>query len=171
MRTIRTKVYKFDELTPEGQQKAIENLYDINVDYNWWQYTYEDAANIGLEIKEFDLDRNRHAKGEFTLAANEVAANILRDHGQNCETFKTATSFMEDWQPVFDAYMDENSEKYESRESENELQELEDDFLKSLLEDYSIILQKECDYLQSKEAIIETIKANDYEFYDNGKLI
>lgn len=171
MRTIRTKVYKFNELTPEGQQNAIEKLYDINVDHNWWEFTYEDAANIGLKITEFDLDRNRSAKGEFTIAANEVAANIFRDHGQDCETYKTAKSYMEVWQPVFDAYMDENSEKYESRESENELQDIEDDFLKSLLEDYSILLQKECDYRTSKEAIIETINANEYEFLANGKLI
>lgn len=171
MRTIRTKVYKFNELTAEGKEKAIENLSDINVDHNWWEFTYEDAANIGLKITEFDLDRNRHAKGEFTLAANEVAANIFRDHGQDCETYKTAQAFMEDWQPVFNAYMDETSPKYESRESENELQDIEDEFLRSLLEDYSIMLQRECDYRQSKEAIIETIEANEYEFYANGKLI
>jgi len=54
---------------------------------------------------------------------------------------------------------------------ENELQDIEDEFLKSLLEDYSIMLQKECYYKQSKEAIIETIEANEYEFYANGKLI
>ncbi len=171
MRTIRTKVYKFKELTEEGQQKAIENLYDINVDFEWWESTYEDAERIGLKITGFDLDGNRHANGEFKLAANEVAANIFGDHGKDCETFKTATKFMEDWQPVFDSYMDETSEKYESREAEDELQELEDEFLKSLLEDYSIMLQKESEYLQSKEVIIETIEANDYEFYANGKLI
>jgi hypothetical protein len=39
------------------------------------------------------------------------------------------------------------------------------------LEDYSIILQKECDYLSSEESIIETIEANDYEFDIDGNLI
>ncbi len=121
MRTVRTKVYKFDELSKEAQQKAIERLSDINVDYDWWQSTYEDAANIGLKITGFDLDQNRHAKGEFTLSANEVAANIFRDHGDSCTTYKTATVFMEEWQPVFDEYM-------QTEEGENKLIDIEDKF-------------------------------------------
>jgi len=48
------------------------------------------------------------------------------------------------------------------------LQEMEDDFLNSLIEDYSIILQNESEYLQSDEAIKETILANDYEFTKDG---
>ncbi len=162
MRTIRTKVYKFNELTEEGQQKAIENLSDINVDYSWWESTYEDAANIGLKITSFDLDRNRHAKGEFITSAAETAELIQSNHGKDCETYKTATTFLND--------LNELTGKHENIEdvNENDIEELEDEFLKSLLEDYSIMLQKECDYLQSKEAIIETIEANDYEFYANG---
>jgi hypothetical protein len=31
-------------------------------------------------------------------------------------------------------------------------------------------IQNEFEYLQSKEAIIETIKANDYDFTEDGKL-
>lgn len=171
MRTIRTKVYKFDELNEAGKEAAINKLQDINVDYEWWESIYEDANNIGLSLQSFDLDRNRHATGTFTLAANEVAQNIFNNHGEMCETYKTATSFMEEWQPVFYAYMDEGGEHYEDSELEDQLQELEDDFLKSLLEDYSIMLQKESEYLMSSEAIIETIKANEYEFTQDGRMI
>jgi myo-inositol catabolism protein IolC len=169
MKTIEIKLYKFSELSEEAKQKAIEKHYDINVDYDWWQNTYEDARQIGLKITSFDLDRNRHAKGEFLLSACEVAQNILNEHGESCQTYKTAQSFMEDWQPVFNDYMNEESENYESRELEGEMQEMEDDFLKSLCEDYSIMLQNEYEYLYSDEAIIETIEANDYDFTENGK--
>jgi hypothetical protein len=171
MRTIRTKVYKFNELSNDAKDAAIESLYDINVDNNWWDFTYDDAENIGLKIKSFDIDRASYVNAEFTLAANEVAQNIFRDHGESCETYKTAQSFMNEWQLVFSEYMNENSDKYESAESEDKLQELENEFLKSLCEDYRIILSKEYDYLTSKEAITETIEANEYEFYSNGKLI
>lgn len=170
MKTIEIKLYSFDELSDDAKQKAIESLSDINVDYNWWQWTYEDAKNIGLKITSFDLDRRRHATGEFILSACEVAQNIFNQHGEMCETYKTATNFMEQWQPVFSNYLDETHKDYESRESEELMQELEDEFLESLLEDYSIMLQNECDYLQSDEAIIETIRANDYDFTENGKL-
>ncbi len=167
-RTIRTKVYKFEELTTEAQQKAIEKNSDINVNYCWWDSVYEDAKNIGLKITSFDLDRNRHATGKFTISANEVAANIFKDHGEMCETFKTAAAFMAEWEPIFNNYMDEESEEYESAESEEKLNELEEDFLKSILEDYSLMLQKECEYLQSEEAIKETIIINEYEFTKDG---
>lgn len=171
MRTIETKVYFFDELSKEGQKKAIDNEREINVDREWWDTTYEDAEQIGLKLEFFDLDRNRHATGEFILSASEVAQNILTQHGENCGTYKTAENFLSEWNPVFANYMDETSPDYESRESEEKLLELEAEFLKSLLEDYSIILQKDCEYLQSAEAIIETLKANDYEFTENGKLV
>jgi len=170
MKTKTINIYSFNELSDEAKQTAIEELYDINVNHDWWECTYEDAENIGLKITSFDLDRNRHAKGELILSFAEVIANILKEHGENCETYKTAEKYMERWQPVFNEYMDENSPKYESGEAENELQEIEDEFLNELLEDYSIILQREYEYLTSEEAIIETIEANEYEFTENGEL-
>jgi len=168
MRTVRTKVYSFNELSNEAQQTAINNMSDINVNHDWWTSTYEDAENIGLKITSFNLDRNRNATGEFSLSACEVAQNVFNEHGEDCETYKTAQKFIEVWQPIFDDYMDENSENYESQELENELQQLEDNFLNELVEDYSIILQNESEYLQSDEAIKETILANDYEFTKDG---
>ena len=171
MRTIRTKVYKFDELTHEIKSKIIEKQYDINVIDEWWESTYEDAANIGLKITSFDIDRASYCKGEFNLAACEVAANIFRDHGEQCETYKTAQSFMDEWQPIFNDYMDENHVDYESSESESTMIEMEDEFTKSLCEDYRIILSKEYDYLTSIEAIKQTIISNEYEFTQDGKMI
>jgi len=170
MKTIEINVYSFDELSEEAKQKAIENLWDINLDYEWWQFIYDDAANSGLKISSFDLDRNRHAKGVFTLSACEVAQNILNNHGETCETYKTAENFLNDFNPVFFDYMNEDSENYESYDLEQTMLDLEDDFLKSLLEDYSIMLQNECEYLGSEQAIIETIQANEYHFTESGKL-
>lgn len=170
MKIKTIKLYEFSELSEEAKQKAIENLYDCNVNYDWWESVYEDANNIGLKITGFDLDRGSYCKGDFNLSANEVAQNIFNNHGEQCETYKTATKFMDEWQPVFDEYMDENSPNYESSESEDKLTDLEDDFLKSLLEDYRIMLTKEYEYLTSKEAIIETIESNEWTFTENGKL-
>lgn len=169
MKTIEVKLFSFDELSEDAKQTAINSHLDINVFCDWWQNTYQDAENIGLKITSFDLDRNRHAKGHFILSACEVAQNIINTHGENCETYKTAANFLEDFNPLFAEYLDESSEHYESSEREGKLQDLEADFLDSLLEDYSIILQNECDYLQSEEAIKETLIANEYEFLESGK--
>jgi hypothetical protein len=170
MKTIQINLYKFNELSEDAQQKAIKELYYINVDSNWWESTYEDAKNIGLKINTFDTERNRHAKGEFLLDACEVAANILKEHGEHCETYKTATAFLKEWQPIFYDYLNEESENYESSESEDKLMDIENDFLNSLLEDYAMILERECEYLQSEDAIIETIEANDYDFNEDGTI-
>lgn len=53
---------------------------------------------------------------------------------------------------------------------DNEADDLEADFLKSICEDYRILLRQEYEYRQSKDAIIETIEANEYEFKADGSL-
>ena len=166
MRIKETKVYKFDELSEKAKEKALNELYDINIGYEWWDGVYDDAENIGLKLTSFDLDRNRHAKGEFTLSAAEVAANIIRDHGESSETYKTAQSFLD----AINSLEMPDDDTDEFTEWENKMLELEDEFLKSLLEDYSMMLQKEYEYLSSEEAIIETINVNEYEFTEDGKL-
>ena len=165
-RTVRTKVYKFNELTEEAKETAINEFQDINVQHGWWEDTYMDAENIGLKLTSFDIDRNRNAEGYFLLSANEVAANIMKEHGEQCETYKTAERFMEEWQPLFNDYMNEESDSYED---DNDLMVCEQEFLKSLCEDYSIMLQNQYEYLQSDDAKIETIEVNDYDFLANGK--
>lgn len=162
MKTISINLYQFSELSEIAQQKAIEKLSDINVDHEWWDNTYEDAKNIGLKITSFDLERRRHAKGEFILTPIEVAGKILSEHGKDCESYKTAHLFMNDFNELI-AQNDSGQKDYD-------IEELENEFLNDLLEDYSIILQNESEYLQSKEAIIDTIQANEYDFTEDGKL-
>lgn len=161
MRTIRTKVYQFSELSEKAKNKAIEWGYDINICHDWWEVIYEDAKEIGLKLTGFDIGRGRNCDGEFILAANEVAQNIFNSHGEVCETYKIAEKFMEEWQPVFNTYM-------ETEDGEDKLMEIEGDFLNSLLNQYLISLSNEYDYQTSDEAIIETIEANEYEFKEDG---
>lgn len=170
MRTIETNIYTFEELSESAKKLVIENLIDINTDYNWWKCTYEDAENIGLKLTSFRLDRNRDATGEFMLFPLEVAQNIINEHGESCDTHKLAQAFLAKHSPIYSDYLDENSENYESSELEEELQQIEEEFEKDLIEEYSIILQKEYEYLTSEESIIETIEANEYEFTENGEL-
>jgi len=172
--TITRNVYKFDELSEQAKRYALDSLIDINTGFDWWEYVYKDAESIGLKITGFDLDRNRHAKGEFLLSATEVAANIMRDHGDTCSTFATATDFLDRHAELMEAYIREEADvdgsSEELRTAEDALIECEDDFLDSILEDYLIILQKEYEHLESDEAVIDTIEANGYEFLENGEL-
>ena len=65
MRTYTTEhtVYTFNKLSGEAKQHALEQLWDLNVYYDWWGYMYEDAENIGLKITGFDLDRGAYVCG------------------------------------------------------------------------------------------------------------
>lgn len=174
MKTVSINLYEFSELSEDAKEKAITNLSDINVSHDWWDCTYDDAENIGLKIKSFDLDRNRHAKGVFITSGCEVAEKIMSEHGESCETFKTAAQFLSDWANLVIKYSDgKNMDRVaegNEYDFDNEANDLEEEFLKSLLEDYSIMLQKESEYLQSEAAIIETIEANGYTFEEDGTL-
>lgn len=170
MRTVTTEqtIYTWDDLTDEQKEKAVENYWDINVDYDWWDGTYEDAENIGLKINEFDLDRNRHVTGDFLLDPEEVAQKIIDEHGEHCATYQTASDYLEERSGLVEKYSDGTSTDIVEYENEyafdTECDDLDGEFLKSLLEDYSIMLQREYEYLTSYEAIAETLEINEYEF-------
>lgn len=159
MRTIRTKVYQFNELDEQAKGNAINWFLSSFNDSFAFEDIKEDAKQIGLKI--ISLDDHRNNEGQFMLAANEVAQNIFNNHGEHCETYKTAEYFMKEWQPLFDEYM-------KTEEGDGKLIEVEDEFLQSLLEDYRIMYNKQWEYEQSSEFAKETIEANEYEFTKEG---
>lgn len=167
-KTIRIKIYKFEELTPAAQTKALNQFADINTDYEWWDSTYEDAKTIGLLIKGFDT--NVSVIGQFIAGAEETAHLIEKEHGPDTETFKTATLYLQSRDKLINEWpKDENQEHINVLELDWELDALDADFLRSLCEDYRIMLSKEYDYLTSEEAIKETVIANEYDFTKDGK--
>lgn len=173
MKTIEIKVYEFDELGAEAQEKAIEKFADINVDYEWWDCIYDDAKIVGIKIIGFNIDRGSYCKGKFEHSPEETAKLILEQHGESCETYKTAKEFLDDWDKLVVKYSDGITVSKVSEENEfefdKEAEELEEEFTKSIFEDYRIILSKEYEYKTNREAIIETIKANEYLFTEDGK--
>ena len=158
MRTIQTTVYSFNELSEAAQQKAIEKLSDINVDQDWWDSVYEDAANVFITINGFDIYRK-----DITISVDnvqETIGKILEEHGKVCDTYKLAEKFLSDYNELAE---DENFDDKNA--------DLEADFIQAIGEEYLSILSNECDYRTSDEAIIETIEANEYEFTEGGELI
>ena len=164
IKITETKVYTWEELTDEQKEKALSKLYDLNTDYEWWQNVYEDAEQVGIKITSFDL--GRYVEGDLLLSAEEMAVNIIKDHGEQCETFKTAQKFLDDQND--DPMPDEQDDDFGAWE--DRMLDLENEFRRSILEDYLTMLQKEYEYLSSEEAIIGTIKANEYEFDENGNI-
>jgi len=56
MRTIETKVYKFDELSETAKQAARDEFRKNGFGFDWWDSTYEDAEQVaevlGIDIKQ-----------------------------------------------------------------------------------------------------------------------
>lgn len=149
--TIEKTWYTFGELSEEAQEHAIEKLWDINVDYEWWECVYEDAREIGLEITGFDLYRNQIG-GKLHKSVGEICELIISNHGWNCGTHNLARQY------------------YRYRHSAKVERFTEEEFKHDLLEEYLSMLRQEREYLTSREAIIETIEVNKYEFDEDGNL-
>lgn len=152
-------VYYFNELTDNAKDKARDWYREGALDYDWWEYTYEDAERCGLKITEFDLDRHRHVKGSLILSVEDSMEAILKDHGETCATFIMAKEFQRGL-----VLLDKDGADYEE-----EHETLEAEYLEALCEEYASLLQAEYEYLLSDESVDEMIIANEYEFTEGGK--
>jgi hypothetical protein len=181
--TKTVTLYYFNELSEEAQEKALEELWDINVDHEWWDHTYDDAKTIGLVIDEFDLDNRKKISGSLKEDFLDCCRLIRANHGKDCETFKTAHGHLKEWAKVFaiwrESELQEDADNYEGftvsdwlyefNESD-EAAELTKDLEKDLLEDYLLMLSEEYDFLTSKEQVKGSIlaRANEYTFTEDG---
>ena len=155
MKTKTINLYEFDELSDQAKQRAIVDYWQINLDH-WWDSIYDDAENIGLKITGFDLDRNRHCTGQAIDHVLTIAHKIKTDHGFDTPTYKLANEFIKEY-----AALDEDIDADELRDFENK-------FLNAILKEYSILLQREYEWLTSEEMIVDTLRANKYYFLEDG---
>jgi hypothetical protein len=173
METRHYIVKKFDELTEGQQQKVLEKYCDINVDHEWWESEYDDAANILLKITGFGLDRDKGCTGEFIEYAEDTAKKILEDHGQACDTYATAVGYYDEMRALWERLPEKlDADGYDDNEYDREQAEadIDGEFLRSILEDYASILQRQFEYLTTEEAIRETLTDNDYDFTEAGQI-
>lgn len=170
MRVIETKVYEFAELSDEAKAVARDWYREGALDCDWWDSTYEDAAQIGLKLTSFDLDRNRHACGKFTEEANTVADLVIKEHGESCDTHKLAVEFWRERDEIVNTWPKDANGDYENEgDLDAKLDACEAEFERALIEEYSVILQKEYEYLLSDAQVDESITANGYTFTESGK--
>lgn len=101
--TVERTLYKIDELSGDARDKALNRSWDLNVDYDWWEHICEDAATIGLEITSFDIDR-KNITGKLTESLRNCCALIRKNHGKDCDTFKTARQYLKGYAKAFAAW-------------------------------------------------------------------
>jgi hypothetical protein len=170
MRIKEIKVYQFNELSDKAKQRAMDWYRDASYGDQWWEGIYEDAENVGIKITSFDCDRGNYIKGDFISGAEETAHKIEKDHGEICDTYKTAKAYLAERDTIIaSAPKDENGDFENERELDGKLDDCDKEFLRSILEDYLSILRKEVEDYYSDERVTENILANEYEFDENGK--
>lgn len=191
--TITKNLYNYDELPEDIKEKAIQELWDINVDYEWWDYD----GHTGFTAKElkrmrikdqnapcdllkfkkmyFSLDRDYYIQfvdAEFT--DDELARRFLRVPKKlwNQVTWNIIDqpgrygNTRLEYEKAF--VYGERWEEFTPKQIEvlERACEIFSDKISEALSD----LSKEWDYRTSRKAIEETIEANEYTFNLDGEI-
>ena len=163
MKTIEIKVYRFEELDEQTKEKVIENYRYINVDNTfWYDCIKEEFDELGLEIKEFNLDRGNYAK-IYIDNLEETSKSILHEFGDSVLIKQTAKNYINEYEKI-------QANFKEDEDIEREVELLDEQYEKEYSEDILSYLRSSYDWEISDEAITETIEANEYDFTIEGKI-
>jgi hypothetical protein len=193
MRTVKIKLYKFDELSAEAKQVAINWFREGNNDSFFADCVIEDAKEIGKLIG-IDIDKVYYSgfgsqgdgacfEGNYAYAKNSVKA--LKDYAPQDKTLhrivdnlyklqrenfygltakvKQSGHYYHKMCTEFDVYI--NGCNYAKPKIEDELIELLRDFMDWIYKQ----LETDYEYQNSDEQISENIRINEYEFTADGK--
>lgn len=197
MKTVCIECRQFHEWDEKVQQRILDKHYDINTDHGWWKYTYDDAKNIGelmgIEIENIYFSGfssqgdgacfegyYRYKKG----SVKEVKAYAPTDerlhriaerlHDLQKGHFYGLTANVKQYGHYSHEYCTEidvsKNGDYLSTEREYEAEKELIDILRDYMRWIYRQLEAEYYFQTSKEAIIETLKANEYEFDQWGKI-
>lgn len=176
MRTIRTKVFKFNELTEDAKQKAIEYMNDINVDEGWHEPVTDEEESklyeLGFNYPKImfsgfasqgdgacftcsSIDFYKFMNGKYRDYAMELSCSITHSYKHY---FSTST--MVNLDIDMDGIGDEKLQAIE-RDVENEREKIGNEIYKRLEAEY--------EYLTSNEAVSDTLKEIEYEFTADGR--
>jgi hypothetical protein len=192
--TIEKTVYKYNELSEKQKEKAIEKLYDINVDGDFW-YDYD--GKTGFSQDEIDymyahgLDRKHkipdelieHKKLYFSIDRSwyiDFHDGVISDNEilrAFCGVPKRAWCLME-YNLYTPRYIDSTTKiefsyignKAKTPDNIQKYIDQAEERVNDKIQQALIDLQKNYEYLTSREAIEETIEANEYEFDENGNI-
>ena len=185
MRTVRTKIYKFEELSKESQAIAIDKMREINTEHDdWYECIFEGFKETLTEAGFLDatiqfsgfwsqgdglcFDAKIDAS-KFATTINEKRVSKLIDFGFIDEFTIEKTSFANHYSHEKTRYID-----YSTCNGDNLNEELEKLCNKielkrlNLCREFYSILEKDYYFLESDECVKETIIANEYEFLKDG---
>ena len=190
MRVETLEVYKFDELSEQAKQVAIEEVRNEYYEYNdFANWAVDDCALF--EPKEKELIELFGEEYNFPLIKNtreSIYFDTERNRFLDCEKAMQITNKkqfllwlgidVED-EAFENIYFEIITPNYRNASTEIAFDDYDEMFedridtaverFNSLISDIIDRIEADIDYRFTDEAIIEDIEANDYEFLSNGK--
>jgi len=193
MRIKEIKVYSFDELSEESQEKAIEKFRDLkNQDYDLlfmfnesvieqlnekgWedvklQYSLSCCQGDGFSFSG-KLDLKYFLENEYSKKLPKYKISAICEYIYSCHSKGNTGHY------CYASKDDiEYTENYQDGVARNNLDKLWQSIYEEIQEYYFSLCKKfekqgyeEIDYQLSDECIKEDIEANEYEFLESGKL-
>ena len=162
MKTIEIKVYKFKELDKQTREKVIDNYRFINVeDTFWYDWIKDDFNRLGLEIQEFDLNRN-YVK-IYIENFEDTSNYIIEEFGDNVLIKQTAKNYLKELKEIVSNFK-------EDEDIDREFETLDEKYQHEFVADILSYLRAEYEYQISDEALDEFFINNDYDFTTEGKI-
>jgi hypothetical protein len=198
METREYKVYEFNELSALGKEQAIEKFRENNLDYKWWDCTYEDVKEIGalmgIEISNIYFS-GFYSQGDgacFEGCYNHrlgSTKDLIKYAPMNSEVHEMSRALSIIQKPYFyqlsaavthsGQYYHENCAnisvmgeweqgEYGYDEAFKDTEIAITEVLRDFMKWIYKALESDYDYLQSDGAIKETLIANEYKFTEDG---
>ncbi len=194
MKTIEITLYKFEELSEETQQIAIDGVryYEYYLDYEWYDGVFEGVKEaggyLGIEVDKIYFSgfssqgdgacfegKYRYQKEALkNITANWPDNKTLQDIAFHLQREQKANFYgiMADVKHQGNYYHENSTDirvfhNYNSKNvtDEDEIIDILRDFMRWIYK----ALELEYEYLMSDEAVIESIKANGYDFNIEGE--
>ena len=182
MREMNVTVYSFDELSEEAQERALNAFRCSNVEFNWWEDSYDTIRTagklLGLEIDDIHFHTDlycifdahyEYARGASAAVCKEFSwADDLHEVARKLQALQRRHFYS-----LSCAVTKGRSMNYYRCFRFGEDYECEE--LGDIIDDFAhwarVLLRDEYKYLTSDEAVKEMIEANEYEFTEGGKLV
>lgn len=186
MRIETIKLYKFEELNQEAQERAIKDFQeDFEPYWDWYEYTLEDLSNtikektgLDLDPKEFEFDL--YSSRYLTIKESEVVgamgdifnglSGIYQERGYYGDGLE------DNMEVVFEEEFEDDEEEslrklMELRENKQKEKEVIEKLviLEELLREGYNVLQEEYDYFFTDEFAKNELIERELEFKENGE--
>jgi len=200
MKTVELKLYKFDELSKEVQEKVIQNNRDINVYDDWHDWIIEDWINEYIPNKGFDATNIYYSgfwsqgdgamfeykgitdelRNEFidTLGLSPMRKQWVLNNTYTSASGRHSGHYSHEGCCSHSIYWEvDNGDLHWSTNFYQWLVSFADEFEAFIIDRYEDIcrelyreLEESYDYLTEERQIVETLYGQDYDYTENGDI-